>query len=77
MGAEIRRILSEIRPEADFESSENFMSDGLLDSYDMIELVSELERVFEIVVDGVEIVPENFQNIGSIVSLIERSAAQS
>ena len=53
------------------------MSDGLLDSYDMIELVSELERVFEIVVDGVEIVPENFQNIGSIVSLIERSAAQS
>jgi acyl carrier protein len=75
MEADIRRILSEIRPEEDFSASEDFMADGLLDSYDMIVLITELEQAFKVAIDGVEIVPEHFANTATIAALIERSTS--
>jgi acyl carrier protein len=73
MEADIRRILSEIRPEEDFSSSDDFMADGLLDSYDMIVLITELEQAFQVAIDGVDIVPEHFANTAAIAALVERS----
>jgi acyl carrier protein len=73
MEADIRRILSEIRPEENFESSDDFMADGLLDSYDMIVLITELEQAFTVSIDGVDIVPEHFANTAAIAALVERS----
>jgi methoxymalonate biosynthesis acyl carrier protein len=63
-------ILNEIRPEIDFQTSENFIKDGLLDSYDVITLVSELDKMFLISIDGADIIPENFKNLQSIKSLL-------
>jgi acyl carrier protein len=73
MEDEIQRILAEVRPEVDFTASTNFVSDGLIDSYDMIEFITELERIFGVMIDGVEIVPENFANLTTIRLLVERS----
>jgi acyl carrier protein len=73
MEDEIQRILAEVRPEVDFTASTNFVSDGLIDSYDMIEFITELEQVFGVMIDGVEIVPENFANLTTIRLLVERS----
>jgi acyl carrier protein len=70
MKSKILLILQETRPESDFDQSENFIADGLLDSFDMIVLIGELEEKFEISVDGTQIVPENFISLESIESLI-------
>ena len=70
MKSKILLILQETRPESDFDHSENFIADGLLDSFDMIVLIGELEEQFEISVDGTQIVPENFISLESIESLI-------
>ena len=67
---EILEILKEIRPESDFAQSEDFLKDGLLDSFDVVALVAALDSKYGISFDGTEIIPENFSNIGQIVALL-------
>jgi len=63
-------ILKRIRPEFDFTSSKDFMADGLLDSFDMVTLVAALDKNYGISIRGIDIVPENFQNLESITALL-------
>jgi acyl carrier protein len=72
----VLEILQEIRPEFDFASSQDFMSDGMLDSFDMVTLVSALDKNYGISIDGTDIVPENFQNIQTITALIRKCGVQ-
>lgn len=66
----VLEVLSEIRPEFDFRDSNNFISEGMLDSFDIIALVSDLDKKCGISILGSDIVPENFKNVGSITSLL-------
>lgn len=68
----INRILLEIRPEINFKESEDFLSDGFLDSFDIVMLVTELDKAFQISIEGTEVIPENFQNIESIEKLLQK-----
>ena len=70
---EILSLLIEVRPESDFASSNNFIADGLLDSFDMVMLIDELEEKFDVKIDGTEIIPENFVSVDAIIQLIESS----
>ena len=69
----IYEMLEEIKPEHDFKDSEDFIEDGLLDSFDVISLVDMLEEEFGIIIDGLDIIPENFANVDLIIQLIEKS----
>jgi acyl carrier protein len=71
----VPEILKRIRPEFDFASSDNFISDGMLDSFDIITLVSELDKNYGISIRGVDIVPENFQNVRTIEALLRKHGA--
>jgi acyl carrier protein len=66
----IMAILKNIRPEEDFAASQDFISDGFLDSFDIVTLVSDLDSKFSISIDGIDIVPENFRNINTIAALL-------
>jgi acyl carrier protein len=68
----IAEILKEIRPEFDFTASQDFVGDGMLDSYDIVTLVSDLDKAYGISISGLDIVPENFQNIASIQKLLQK-----
>lgn len=68
----IREILKSIRPECNFDDSEDFFADGLLDSFDLLTLVSELDAFFKVSIDGQDIVPENFKSIDAINCLLQR-----
>ncbi len=69
----ILELLKEIRPEFDFENSEDFIEDGYLDSFDVVSLVGLLESAFDIVIDGLDILPENFQNMKAIENIVKKS----
>jgi len=73
MNEQILEMLNELRPEFDFTDSSDFVMDGLLDSFDIISLVSMLEEKYGIKVDGLEIVPENFASLDSIAELVKKS----
>ena len=74
MKEKIVEILKEIRPEFEFEGVENFFDEGMLDSFDLMTLVSTLDNQFGIKIDGTDILPENFANVEAIEALVERSA---
>lgn len=72
----ILKILSEIRPEFDFKESSDFIEDGFLDSYDIVSVISAIEDEFGVIIDGLDVIPENFETIDSIVKLIEKSESR-
>ncbi len=65
-------ILENIRPEVDFRSTTNFISEGYLDSFDIVSLVATIDEEFNISIDGTDILPENFETIDSISSLVTK-----
>jgi acyl carrier protein len=69
-------ILETIRPESNFTASRDFIADGMLDSFDMVTLVATLDRTYQISIDGVDIVPENFQSLDSITALLRKYGLQ-
>lgn len=73
MEKKILNMLGEIRPEFDFASSKDFVEDGYLDSFDVVTLVSEIEGEFDIVIDALDILPENFSSVSSICDLIQKN----
>ena len=63
-------ILKSIRPEFDFTTSTDFIRDGMLDSFDLVTLVADLDKAYRISIDGVDIIPEHFMSIATISSLL-------
>jgi acyl carrier protein len=70
MKIKLLQILQEIRPEFDFSTSSNFILDGLLDSFDIITLVTMLDEEFKISIEGTQIIPDNFSSLDSIYTLL-------
>ena len=62
MREKIISILSELRPEFDFSEPVNFIEEGMLDSFDIVTLV-----------DTLDIIPENFDSLDSIVRLLQKN----
>ena len=72
MREKIISILSGLRPEFDFSKPENFIDEGMLDSFDIINLVSALESSFNISIPGIDILPDNFSSVDSIENLLKK-----
>ena len=69
----ILEMLSEIKPEQNFAESDNYVEDGILDSFDIIEFITMLEDEFDISIDGMDILPEFFSNVEQIEKLVKKS----
>lgn len=77
MREQIIKILTELRPEFDFnQESVDFIEEGMLDSFDMVNLVSELDATYGISIDGVDILPENFATVEAIENLLKKNGAE-
>ena len=76
MREQIIKILTDLRPEFDFTTDVDFIEEGMLDSFDVINLVSDLDSTFGISIDGVDIVPENFSSLDSIEALLKKNGAK-
>ena len=72
MEEKIIKILSGLRPEFDFNEKVDFIEEGMLDSFDIVSLVNELDNQFNVIIPGEEVVPENFSSVEGIAALLER-----
>ncbi len=70
MKERILSILKELGTDRDYENSTDFIDEGLLDSFEIVELVEKLEEEFGIEIGGRDIVPENFTNMETIEKLV-------
>jgi acyl carrier protein len=65
-------ILDGIRPDVDFRNEQNLMDDGILDSFDIVSIISELNDVYEIAIRVNELSPENFNSAEAIMRMVKR-----
>lgn len=68
----LMEILAALKPEIDFEQEKELIDEGLLESFDVITLIAELEEQFGIEIPAEEIVPENFNSAEGIWNLCEK-----
>jgi acyl carrier protein len=69
-------ILTDLRPEFDFSQTTDFIGNGMLDSFDVITLVTTLDETFGISIDGADILPENFSSVERIMALLEKNGVK-
>ena len=73
MKQDIIDILTELRPEFDFSQEIDFYKEGMLDSFDIVALVTVLEEKYKILIDGIDVLPENFASVEKIETLIKKN----
>lgn len=67
----LMQILQDIRPDVDFENETALIDDGILDSFDVVSIISELDDVFGVQIRITELDPENFNSVESIWNLVQ------
>ena len=64
-------IIKEIKPAANVDENTRLLDEKVLDSLAMISLVAELSDEFDVDISAQDIIPENFETVKAIASLIE------
>lgn len=65
-------ILRQLHPDMDFEAADDLIGDGILDSLDIVTLITEINCTFDVSIPAEEVIPENFASAEAILALIER-----
>ena len=69
---EVRTILEGLFPDVDFEKETHLVEDRMLRSFDVIAITRELCEHFDIEIEAVDLVPENFNSLAAISAMVER-----
>ncbi len=72
MEERILEVVKSIRPDVDFERETALIDDEVLDSFDVIQIVTELMEEFNIFIDADDIEPENLNSLENIRDMVER-----
>ena len=76
MREEVLEILSSICPDVDFEETENPIDDSVIDSFAVIQIVTELMEHFDIFIDADDIEPENLNSLDAICDMVSKKLSQ-
>ena len=65
-------IMQNLHPDVDFETYDGLVDDGILDSLDIVTLITDINDAFDVSIPAEEILPENFNSAAALWELIER-----
>ncbi|MBD5148078.1 MAG: acyl carrier protein [Oscillibacter sp.] len=69
---ELLSILRDMHPDVDFETQEHLIDDMILDSLDIVSLISEISEEFDVAITAKDIIPANFNSAKALYALIQR-----
>lgn len=69
---ELLKILNGLHSDVDFEAQENLIDDMILDSLDIVSLITEINDVFDVVITAKDITPANFNSVKALYALIQK-----
>lgn len=69
---DLLELLKEVLPHVDWESEEGLVDDGLLNSIDIITIISEITDEYDITISADEMQAENFNSVQAIYEMIKR-----
>ena len=67
-------MLEDIQEDIDYETTTTLVDDHLLDSFDILAIVSAADEEFDVAIPAKDIVPENFNSAQALCALIQRLA---
>ncbi len=65
-------ILNDLHPDVDFETEEHLIDDVIIDSFDIVTLISEIQDNYDVTISAKDIVPEIFNSARALYELIQR-----
>ena len=65
-------ILSQLHPEVDFESETGLIDNKILDSFDIVTIVAEIDGEFDVQIGADQLIPENFNSAKALWALVEQ-----
>ena len=65
-------ILKRVKPDVDFTEKVDLVDEGILDSIDIVSIISEIEAEYSIEIDPDEIDPDNFQSASAMLEMIKK-----
>ena len=65
-------ILTDVKDGIDYENEKNLIDDELLDSFDVVAIVGELDETFDIEITMDDMIPENFNSVDAICALVQK-----
>lgn len=68
---ELLAILTEAVPGVDFEMETALVDDEILESLDIVTIVSEIKDAFDVEITVDDLVPQNFNSVEAMLALIE------
>ena len=68
---ELKKALQELYPNIDFDKETNLYDDGIIDSVDVVTIISKLEELFDISVTMEYIQPPYFQSVETMWEMVE------
>lgn len=68
----ILEILEELHADVDYEAEEALVDDKILDSFDLVTLVTELREEFDVEITAKDFVAENFNSVDRLTKMIAR-----
>ncbi|MBR0307258.1 MAG: acyl carrier protein [Mogibacterium sp.] len=69
---ELLRIMSEVRPDIDFETEDKLIDNEILDSLDIVAIVTDVNDEFDVEINVNDLLPENFNSAKALYELITK-----
>ncbi len=69
---DLLRIMSEVRPDIDFETEDKLIDNEMLDSLDIVAIVTDVNDEFDIQINVNDLLPENFNSAAALYELIQK-----
>ena len=69
---ELLKILVELHPDVDFASHTSLIDSKVIDSFDVITLVAEINDRLDISIPAEDIIPENFNSYAALRALVDK-----
>lgn len=65
-------ILSQLHSDVDFETEEHLIDDMIIDSFDIVTLISDIQNEYQVAITAEHIIPENFNSAKALYALIQK-----
>ena len=69
---ELLELLRDVRDDVDFENCETLIDDGVLASFDILQIISSINETFDVEIPATSIIPKNFNSAKAMYALIEK-----
>jgi len=69
---DLLEILEDLHDDVDYETCTTLIDDKILDSFDIVTIIAEIDDVFDVTIPAEEIIPENFNSAKALYALVEK-----